>query len=177
MPEVGIRADLASRLVQQASSLTDSMVRRRVDQKFHTLRHSIATDCLLPFVTRVASEPITDESMVNILQWANSVISDCLQLIDDSIRSIVASGMEMINTGSAADQPDLKDVLQYSSKRLAFWLANALEILAGGEAQDRVVYAPWKTSENDFAGRHDERLSWMSKLLTLRITTTHCLIN
>jgi hypothetical protein len=152
LPEVGISVDYAAKLVDQATDLTESMVRRRVDQKFHALRLSVVEDCLIPFTTRAAAEKKSageKDCMASILQMANSTLSDCLQLVDDTIRSILAGGLELGDSGPAPDLPDLKDAVQGSTKRFAFWLADALELIAGGESSDRkrVLDATPDTSE------------------------------
>jgi hypothetical protein len=152
LPEVGISVDYAAKLVDQATDLTESMVRRRVDQKFHALRLSVVEDCLIPFTTRAAAEKQSaaeTDCMASILQIANSTLSDCLQLVDDTIRSILAGNLELGDSGPAPDLPDLKDAVQGSTKRFAFWLADALELIAGGESSDRnrVLDAAPDTSE------------------------------
>lgn len=159
LPEVGISGSYAEKLVDRATELTESMVRRRVDQQFHTLRLSVVEECLVPFATRVADETSTgvlgEDGMAAVLQFANSTLSDCLQLVDDTIRGILAGGLE-VGDGPAPDLPDLKDAVQASTKRFAFWLADTLELLAGGESSDRSrVLEAAPASEDEVTGELD----------------------
>lgn len=137
LPEVGINAEYASKIVDQAMQLTESMVRRRVDQKFQDLRVSIVRHCLLPFASRTVEErdsAIKDGKPIlpQIIQIASSTLSDCLQLVDDTIRSIFAGGL----TDSAGDLSQLRDAVYASTFRFASWLANAFEMIAGGDSAD-----------------------------------------
>jgi hypothetical protein len=156
LSEVGMSPDYASSLVDRAVQLTDSMVRLRVDQKFYELRRKIVQSCLKPFCASAAalqidakkkslSQPQGQGSssslflLPEIVPVARSTLSDCLQLVDDTIRSILSTGLEnQEGSGGAASQdlPILKDAVRASTRRFAAWLANALEILAGGESSD-----------------------------------------
>lgn len=144
LPEIGIDADLAASFVDQAMQLTDSMVRRRVEQKFQDLRVSIIKECLDPFIRQAV--PILNKSGQNgpvdiseIVQSASSTLSNCLQLVDDTIRSVLASDSEDLGSDSAMSSPDLPILrvsVQECTRSFAEWLANALEFLAGGEIND-----------------------------------------
>lgn len=149
-PDVGINPDFAAKLVDQTMELAESMVRRRVDQKFHDLRLAVVKDCLVPFATRAVTErdvAIKENKPVfpQIVQIASSTLSDCLQLVDDAVRSIFAD-----SSAAAGDLLDLKEAVYASTYRFASWLANAFEILAGGDSTDgrHIAEAPLQDLEN-----------------------------
>jgi len=152
LPEVGISPDYAAQLLDQAMELTESMVRRRVDQRFHDLRLSVVKDCLVPFAHKAVEErekAIKEEKVALplILQIASSTLSDCLQLVDDAIRSIFADS----SSASTGDLPDLKEAVHASTYRFASWLANAFEILAGGDSTDskHIAEAPLEVEASE----------------------------
>ena len=152
LPEVGISPDYAAQLLDQAMELTESMVRRRVDQRFHDLRLSVVKDCLVPFAQKAVEErekAIKEEKVALplIVQIASSTLSDCLQLVDDAIRSIFADS----SSASTGDLPDLKDAVHASTYRFASWLANAFEILAGGDSTDskHIAEAPLEVDASE----------------------------
>ena len=152
MPDVGISSDYAMKLVHQVSELTESMIRRRVDQKFHDLRQAVIQDCLIPFVSRAESEKESSEFLAGTIQNANSTLSNCLQLVDDTIRSILAGDLAVEGADCSGSVPDLKSAVDASTKKFAFWLANSFEVLAGGEACDGnkiAEAAPDETKEDD----------------------------
>jgi vacuolar protein sorting-associated protein 51 len=138
-PGIGLPADMTDQMVRQTLELSESMVRRRVDQRFRDLRAAIVHDGLLPLVQRAISErarAVQEGKVVlpELLPIASSTLSDCLQLVDDAIRSICSDSS---STENKNDLPgDLKDAVQTSSFQFASWLANALEILAGGDPSD-----------------------------------------
>lgn len=137
MPEVGLSANFAANLVEQASILTETLVRRRVEQKFCDLRLRVVNDCLVPFATRV-DEKGQDASneRARVLQVVQIAVSDCLQLLDDTVRSIV-SGQNVLGASAASvDLPILKQSIQASMIRFASWLGGTLEVLAGCESSD-----------------------------------------
>lgn len=119
---MGIRSEWTVQYIAQATQLTDSLTRRRVDQKFHALQITIVEDCWLPLCQRLAEDTADFEALT---QLAESTVSDCLQLVDDTIRSCCSL---------AGEQPqDLKKALTHSARNFSFWWANALEQMAGGE--------------------------------------------
>jgi hypothetical protein len=135
LPEVGINVEYASTLVDQVMELTESMVRRQVDQKFHDLRLGVVRECLLPFASRAVEErehasKDGKPALPQIIQIASTTLSDCLQLVDDAIRSVFS------DSASSNDLPDLRDAVHASAFRFACWLANAFEILAGSDLSD-----------------------------------------
>ena len=157
LPEVGVNNDFTQGLVDEAMQLSDSMVNRRVHQKFNDLRVKIAKDCLIPFALKLVeqqSSPSTmttmgaldKKSVARARAVASTTLSDCLQLVDDTIRSILAgtSGTNSRSDGTdnneagKADPENisavLKEAVQDSTKEFTSWLASALEVLAGGEA-------------------------------------------
>ena len=142
LPEVGMDPEFAFGLVEQATELTESMVRRRVDQKFYDLRLNVVQNCLIPFATRTVEERSDTSSdkgsgLSQIVQIASMTLSDCLQLVDDTVRSVFSGGSVMGDSGATStDLPILKAAVESSTRRFAFWLASSLEILAGGESSD-----------------------------------------
>lgn len=137
LPEVGISGDFASNLVEQAFVLTETLVRRRVEQKFCDLRLRVVNDCLVPFATRVEEEGLDPASeKARVLQVVQIAVSDCLQLLDDTVRSIV-SGRNVLGASAASvDLPMLKQSIQASMIRFASWLGGTLEVMAGCESSD-----------------------------------------
>lgn len=147
--EVGISEDYASGLVDQVVSLSESMVRRRVDQKFLRLRQNVVKKCISPFVERAVKERATcinagKPAVRSLAQIASVMLSDCLQLVDDTIRSIVMSN-------SSSDLPTVKDAVQNSVQRFASWLAGVFEVMVGGETSDpsQCVEAPVWSDESE----------------------------
>jgi hypothetical protein len=146
LPELGVDPELAASFVDEAMQLTDSMVRRRVEQKFLDLRVNIVKECLQPFIDQavaILAKPPSDtagEDIQEMVQIASSTLSNCLQLVDDTIRSILSSDAEAEgqNEGSAVspDLPILRDAVEECTRDFAEWLANALEFLASGEISD-----------------------------------------
>lgn len=134
LPDIGIDSEYASSVVNQMLHLTETMVHRRVDRKFQDLRLSVIQHCLVPLVEHMVTErlaAIKEEKAVitQILQIATNSLSDVLQLVDDEIRSIFSGGL-------ADSSGDLKDAVLSSAYSFAFWLANAFEMLAGGDSAD-----------------------------------------
>ena len=156
-PEVGLSPHYTSTMVDQVMDLTQFMVRRRVDQEFLKLRQSVVRTCLIPFVERAIAE--RSEALASgepvlraITQTGSSTLSDCLQLVDDTIRSIFSTG----DVASESDDlPILKQAVLSSTNRFALWLASAFEILAGGESSDpmRVIDTPMEV----LPGHEDEK--------------------
>lgn len=146
---VGIDGEFATKLVDKTLELTESMVRRRVDQKFQDLRQTVVKDCLVPFAENATEEREKDEpaAVTRVAQIASSMLSDCMQLVDDSIRSIYVDA-------TPDDMADLKDAVHSSTLEFAMWLANAFEILAGEEPAARIVEAP--IEDEDFDSDDDE---------------------
>lgn len=138
LPEVSIGANIAAELVEQASDLMGTLVRRRVDQKFCDLRLRVVSHCLIPFATRIAGMEEQQDAGVATDQVIQIAVSDCLQLLDDTVRSIV-SGREVLGTSATSvDFPMLKQSIQGSTGRFAAWLAGALEVLTGCESSDSI---------------------------------------
>lgn len=140
LPEVGINPDLASNLVDQTVGLTEAMVRRRVDQKFYTLRFRVIQDCLAPFCTNAMQQEEEEADttgtgsssrVLHVVQMASVALSDSLQLVDDTVRSILSE-----DVAASTDASMLKQAVETSTKRFAIWLASAMEILAGCESSD-----------------------------------------
>ena len=153
VPTIGISPDYAVRFLDRAMELTESMVRRRVDQKFQDLRLSVVKECFIPFANRAVEERARaiSEGKVAIpliVQIASSTLSDCLQLVDDAIRSIFAD-----SSASTGELPDLKDAVHSSTYRFASWLASAYEIIAGGDSTigRYIAEAPVVTDGDDDA--------------------------
>ncbi|GAX28696.1 hypothetical protein FisN_33Hh028 [Fistulifera solaris] len=136
LQNIGIRSEWTASFLGQATQLTDSLTRRRVDQKFQALQISMVEDCWLPLGQRLAEE---GASLAPPL--VESTVADCLQLVDDTIRTCCNGGSE--------SPPDLKKALIYSVRKFCYWWANALEQMAGGESTrvDRLVEAPLGTDD------------------------------
>ena len=160
LPEVGIPVDLASLLVDQTVSLTETMVRRRVDQKFHALRFRVVKDCLEPFCRKSIEQHQDKDSSVNqndpsrilhLVQMASVALSDALQLVDDTVRTVLSSSVDS-SPASSTDAPMLKMAVETSTKRFAAWLANAMEVLAGCESSGRRLTIDAKSGDPDQDG-------------------------
>lgn len=169
---MGIRSEWTAQYVAQATQLTESLTRRRVDQRFHALQNSIVEDSWLPLCQRLA-EDTSDFTQLTVL--AQSTVSDCLQLVDDTIRSCCSSVGEQ--------QPqDLKKALTYSARKFSFWWANALEQMAGGECtrydvlaapvnDETTVRAVFATDEDE-EDIMDTHSSWQKMSDMLQTLTT-----
>jgi hypothetical protein len=162
LPEVGI--NLNSLLaVDQAMNLTESMVRRRVDQKFTTCV-SMCSGLFDSLCTRVVEERSSTESdekpgLPQLVQIASMTLSDCLQLVDDTVRSVFSGGVVLGgDTSAPADQPILREAVEASTRRFASWLADSLEILAGGESSDPKDVMDASLGIEDEEGSSDEDL-------------------
>jgi hypothetical protein len=131
LPEVAIDPELACSLVDQTIGLTEAMVRRRVEQKFCSVRLRVIEDCLAPFC-RSSLESEENRGLLDVVQMASVSLSDSLQLVDDTIRSILAASED----GGANDTSMLKEAVEQSTKRFAKWLAGAMEVLGGCESSD-----------------------------------------
>jgi hypothetical protein len=153
LPEVGISADLASNLVDQAAQLAEAIVRRRVDQKFCDLRLQVVNDCLVPFATRAVADDPGDDAPehTKVLQLVQVAVSDCLQLLDDTIKGIIAEKEVLGASAASIDLPMLKQSIQASAGRFASWLASTLEFLAGCESSNPnlTIEARLDLGEND----------------------------
>ena len=151
LPDVGVDVEFASGLVDQAVVVTETMVRRRVAQKFINLRYSVVQECLAPF-TRDAMKHIcsSDSTRVaEIVQMASVALSDGLQLVDDTVKSILTGGV-VVSDLKGVDYAMVKEAVQGCCRRFAMWLAATLEILAGCESSDPnlTVEADEKTDES-----------------------------
>jgi hypothetical protein len=138
LPDVGVDVDFASGLVEQAVVVTETMVRRRVAQKFINLRYSVVQECLAPFA-KEAMIHISDGNtarVVEIVQIASVALSDGLQLVDDTVKSILTGGV-VVSDLKGVDYAMVKEAVQGCCRRFAMWLAATLEIIAGCESSDR----------------------------------------
>jgi hypothetical protein len=160
----------AQQFVDRAMALTESMVRRRVDRTFFQLRVTVVQNCLIPFVERVAAETSegTNENekwdpLQSVVQLGGSALSDCLQLVDDTIRAVFSSsgpsnpGGVAVGASSGQSLPILKQAVEASACRFAAWLASTLEVLAEGESSDPhiVMEAPMDYSTVSEVGMQD----------------------
>jgi hypothetical protein len=136
LPEVGVDVEFVAGLVDQAVEVTEAMVRRRVAEKFFILRLRVVQDCFGPFVREAIALPSDNETrVVDIVQMASVALSYGLQLVDDTVRSILSRG-RMVSSGKEVQIDMIKEAVQGSSRRFAVWLASALERLAGCESSD-----------------------------------------
>jgi hypothetical protein len=147
LQDVAVDDDLASSLVDQTVSLTETMVRRRVDQQFFSLHQRVIEDCLAPLArSAILAEETSkneEQSLLQVVQLASVALSDSLQLVDDTVRSILAATEESTTTvtedegappnATSADSGMLLEAVEQSTKRFALWLAATMEILSGCE--------------------------------------------
>jgi hypothetical protein len=138
LPEVGLDMDVASSLVEEAVGTTESMVKRRVMQKFKLLRVRVLKECITPFVKNViedeASSGAGDNYIVKCVQSANITLSDSMQFVDDTIRSILCGGANGSMSTASLDSEMVKLSVFKNAREFAFWLAAALESIAGCES-------------------------------------------
>jgi hypothetical protein len=73
-----------------------------------------------------------EEGVLPVVQMASVALSDSLQLVDDTIRSILAS----TDAKERDDASMLKQAVKQSSKHFAKWSAAAIERLAGCKSSD-----------------------------------------
>lgn len=154
LQDVAVDNDLASSLIDQTVSLTETMVRRRVDQQFLSLRQRVIDDCLAPLarsaiLEQEESKAEEEQPLLHVVQLASVALSDALQLVDDTVRSILATTEESTTTiisedvaimdstpptATSSDSGMLLEAVEQSTKRFAFWFAATMEILSGCEA-------------------------------------------
>ena len=170
LPDVGVNADFASRLVEQAVEVTETMARRRVAEKFVSLRIRVVKECFGPFVKKSveklssankknADNPntgaVTTPRVADIVQLASIALSDGMQLVDDTIRSILAGGA-VVSDLKGVDFTMVENAVRRCSRGFAAWLASSLEVLAGCERQslESTIDAdpPEETTEEGGAG-------------------------
>jgi vacuolar protein sorting-associated protein 51 len=171
-PSVAINADFAAKFVDQAIELAESVLRRRVDRKFYDLRLAVVRDCLVPFVNRAVGErnnAIRDgkPALPPIVQLSSSTLSDCLQMVDDTIRSIFAD-----SSTASDDLFDLKDATQGSTFRFASWLANSFEVLAGGDLSDAKYVTEAPLVDQSDVGGNESRLDGLDIVTDAPIVTS-----
>ncbi|CAB9521305.1 protein sorting-associated protein 51 homolog [Seminavis robusta] len=128
LPEVGVSSDIAAGLVEQAQDLAGSVTNARVDRMFHELQLRVLKDCLAPFVERITGAGEDQKAQICAI-----AVSDSMQLLDDTVRSVF-SGRE--DLGASVDLPALKQSIQASTSRFASWLAGSFEVLAGCDSSD-----------------------------------------
>lgn len=138
LPDVGVDVEFASGLVDQAVVVTETMVRRRVAQKFINLRYSVVQECLAPFTRDAMTHECSSDAtrVTEIVQMASVALSDGLQLVDDTVKSILTGGV-VVSDLKGVDYAMVKEAVQGCCRRFAMWLAATLEILAGCESSDR----------------------------------------
>lgn len=151
LPEVGVDVEFAAGLVDQAVEVTEAMVRRRVAEKFFILRQHVVQDCLAPFVQEAIAYPSDNVArVVDVLQMASVALSDGMQLVDDTVRSILA-GDEVVSSAKGVQIEMVKEAVQVCSRRFTVWLASTLERLAGCESSDSrmLIEAEEKAEETE----------------------------
>jgi len=151
LPDVGIDVDFASSLVEQAINVTEMMVRKRVAQKFVFLRQHVAQDCLAPFVkdSIALTSNIEMKRVVEIVKMASVTLSDGLQLVDDTVKSILTGGL-VVSDLKGVDYVMVKEAVQDCCRRFAIWFAGTLEILAGCESPDENFTIEAEEKSDDF---------------------------
>ena len=133
LPNVGVDVEFAFGLVDQAVVVTETMVRRRVAQKFINLRYSVMQECLVPFFTRDAMQHVSSSDSTRVAeidQMASVALSNGLQLIDDTAKSILTGGV-VVSDLKGVDYAMVKEAVQGCGCRFAMWLAASWKILAG----------------------------------------------
>lgn len=162
LPDVGVDVQFASSLVDQAVIVTETMVRRRVAQKFINLRFSVIEDCLAPFAREAMTHVGNSDNarVVEIVQMASVALSDGLQLVDDTVKSILTGGV-VVSDLKGVDYAMVKEAVQRCCRLFAMWLASTLEILAGCESSDRnlTIDAEEKVAEGGDESADDARTS------------------
>ena len=144
LPEIGLDMELASSLVEKTVGITESMVKKRVAQKFHLLRIRVLKDSLTPLVEGIIEEECvsTDDASLRTIkkvQAANIALSDGMQMVDDTIRSILSksTGLGMSNTPLDLDM--VKVAVSNNACQFAIWLASVIENIAGCEPDDKDI--------------------------------------
>ena len=135
LPEVGLDMEVASSLVEEAVGTTESMVRRRVMQKFRLLRVRVMKECIVPFVKTVLEDVTSADkaAIVKTVQSANITLSDGMQFVDDTIRSILCNSSDGNMSNVSLDSGMVKLAVRKNARTFAFWLAASLEAIAGSE--------------------------------------------
>ena len=194
--EVHLNVDFTNRLMQQAIDLASSLVRRRVDNQFRSLRYSVVNDCLLPFANRIVkereriissgSDKNDDESNMNqvlpeIIRIASSTLSDSLQLVDDTIRSIFSDSTSSTSTtiddkaSNAGTVPsDVQDAVQASTYRLVSWLANTFEVIVGGDPTDYNHIAEAQQQAREDIGSNNDAITLSNKAVAYESIGDSC---
>eukprot|EP00542_Grammatophora_oceanica_P007616 CAMPEP_0194059324 /NCGR_PEP_ID=MMETSP0009_2-20130614/68720_1 /TAXON_ID=210454 /ORGANISM="Grammatophora oceanica, Strain CCMP 410" /LENGTH=489 /DNA_ID=CAMNT_0038709841 /DNA_START=75 /DNA_END=1544 /DNA_ORIENTATION=+ len=80
-------------------------------------------------------------NIVELVQKANVALSDGLQMVDDTVRSILTGGV-VVSDLKGVDFAMVKEAVQGSCRRFALWLAATLEIIAGGDDPKMLIDAP-----------------------------------
>lgn len=137
LPEIGLNVDIASGLVEETVAITESLVRRRVAKTFYSLRYRVFKECLSPFVLSVLNDvkSTNQDEIVKTVQTAKTMLSESMQLVDDSIRSMISNEKDQRGkkNGSSFDSEMINEAVITNARSFAFWLASTLEILAGCE--------------------------------------------
>ena len=168
LPEVAIDLDLASSLVEQAVGLSEAMVRRRVDQKFYSLRFRVIEEILAPFCRKALQERSSsddeetkEDNVQKVIQMGSVALSDSLQLVDDTVRSILSNvksetlQASTSSFGSSEDSSMLKIAVEQSTSRFAIWLAAAMETIAGCESSEPSYIVDVKPDSSSDANYED----------------------
>lgn len=138
LPDVGVDSDFASSLVEQTVNITEMMVQKRVAQKFIFLRYHVIKNCVAPFVKDAIAHSGSEETarVIEIVQMASVALSDGLQLVDDTVKSILTGGV-VVSDLKGVDYDMVKQAVQDCCRHFAIWLAGTLETIAGCENPDQ----------------------------------------
>ena len=164
LPEIGLDMELASTLVEKTVGITESMVKKRVSQKFHLLRMRVLKECLMPLVKNVLTEQGNendDDSLKTIktVQAANVALSDSMQMVDDTIRSILSQGNSLGMSNTSLDTGMMKAAVGNDTRKFAFWLASALEKIVGCDPiEEDITLSVNNTINADEDEARDKRL-------------------
>ncbi len=163
LPEIGLDMELASTLVEKTVGITESMVKKRVSQKFHLLRIRVLKECLMPLVKDVFHEETNENDgdslkTIKTIQAANVALSDGMQMVDDTIRSILSQGTGLGMSNTPLDLDMVKVAVANDARKFAFWLASALEKIAGCDPMDDNLTLSVKNYMVDYGDSKNEHL-------------------
>jgi len=138
LPEIGLDMELASGLVEQTVSITEGVVRKRIAQVFQTLKIRVLREAIVPFVKDAVKATTSKKGIDVSLQNnnplnANAALSDGMQFVDDTIRSVLSSSG---STARLCDIEMIKAAVRKNSRKFAIWFASTLEIVAGCDSSE-----------------------------------------
>ena len=99
------------------------------------LRIRVLKECLRPLVNDVLNEEGSSDgghslTTIKTVQAANVALSDGMQIVDNTIRSILSRGTALGISDTPLDSDMVKVAVSSHARKFAFWLATALENIA-----------------------------------------------